>query len=150
MIVHAGLSTIIVYVQLLLSIIIILILADKIVQKYVHPSYHAAHSQDKKVNTLMLTMSIFRNQIDKMTHEYTTKKRHKIAINEIESIIDGLYVAFLDIEKMFSSKNVHRHKLKNIQYLMLTENIEDSLDKLSKFLSFLEKNINHCVCLWFR
>lgn len=139
-IIHTGLVTIIVYLQLLLSIIIILILADKIIQKYVHPHYHAAHSQDKKINSLMLTMSIFRNHIDRMMHEHTTKKRSKITTTEIESVIDGLYVAFLDIEKIFSSRNIHRHKLKNVQYLMLTENIEDSLDKLLKFLSFLEKH----------
>jgi hypothetical protein len=139
-IIHAGLITILVYIQLILSIIIILVLADKIIQKYVHPHYHATHSQDKKINSLMLTMSIFRNHIDKITHEYTSKKRTNIEIKEIESVIDGLYVAFLDIEKTFSSRNIHRHKIKNIQYLMLTENIEDSLDKLLKFLLFLEKH----------
>lgn len=137
---HAGLSTAILYIQLLMSIMLLLILADKIIQKYVHPHYHAAHSQYKKINSLMLTMSVFRNHIDKIKHEYATGKRKNITISEIEAAIDGLYVAFLDIESIFSSKNMHRHKLKSIQYLMLTENIEDSLDKLSGFLSFLEKH----------
>lgn len=136
---YTGIMTILVYIQLFISGLLLLILADKIIIKYVHPNYHISHHQDKKINTLMLMMSVFRNDSDRLMHEYSTKKKH-ITIKEIESTIDGLYVVFLDVEKMFSEKNLHRHRIKTIQYLMLTENIEDSLHKLEKFIKFLEKH----------
>ena len=141
-VVHIGIITVLIYIQLFISAVLLLILADKIIVKYVHPHYHVSHHQDKKINTLMLMMSVFRNDSDRLMHEYTTKKKH-ITIKEIESIIDGLYVVFLDVEKMFSEKNLHRHKIKTIQYLMLTENIEDSLHKLEKFIKFLETHKIH-------
>ncbi|MGV8150264.1 MAG: hypothetical protein ACP5NV_00910 [Candidatus Woesearchaeota archaeon] len=130
---------IIVYIQLLLSGILILILADKLIQKYIHPSYHETHHQDKKINTLMLMMSVFRTDVDRLMHSYAAKN-HSIKIKDIEAIIDGLYVVFLDVEKLFSEKNLHKHKIKTMQYLMLTENIEDSLHKLEKFIKFMEKH----------
>jgi hypothetical protein len=134
---HIGMMTGVVYTQLFISGILLLVLTDKIVMKYVHPHYHVAHHQDKKINTLMLMMSVFRNDSDRLMHEYATKKKH-ITIKKIESTIDGLYVAFLDVEKMFSEKNIHRHRITTMQYLMLTENIEDSLHKLETFIRFME------------
>ena len=137
---YAGLLAAIVYIQLGLSILIILILIDKLLQKYVMPNYYISNVQDKKINTVMLMMSIFRQDTDRMMHEFLSKTLHHINIKDIESIIDGLYVAFLDVEKLFSSKNIHRHRIKSLQYLMLTENIEDSLEKLSRFIDFLDKH----------
>ena len=138
-----GATLIVSYIQLALSIIIVLILLDKLLQRYVFPQYHVRHAQDKKINTTMLMMSIFRNDIDKAMHELRTKARTTISIREIEALIDGLYVAFLDIEKLFSHKNIHRSKIQDIQYRMLTENIQDSLEKLEKFIAMLDsKNIS--------
>lgn len=136
---HTGFVTAIVYIQLVISGILLLVLADKIIMKYIHPHYHISHHQDKKINTLMLMMSVFRNDSDRSMHEYMTKKK-PITIKEIESIIDGLYVVFLDVENLFSEKNLHRHRITKMQYLMLTENIEDSLHKLEQFILFLEKH----------
>lgn len=136
----SGMMILLVYVQLAFSIVVILILMDKLFQKYALPHYHASSSQDKKINTVMLMMSIFRQDVDRIMHEFKAKTKHHINIKEIEAIIDGLYVAFLDIEKLFSIKNIHRHRIKNVQYLMLTENIEDSVEKLSFFIDFLERH----------
>jgi hypothetical protein len=85
-------------------------------------------------------MSIFRSDIDKIRYEFKAKTRHHVNIRDIEAVIDGLYVVFLDVEKLFSSKNQHRHRLRPIQYHMLTENIQDSLEKLAKFIDFLEEH----------
>lgn len=136
---HKGIVSAAIYVQLIISGVLLFILADKIIMKYVHPHYHATHHQDKKINTLMLMMSVFRTDSDRLMHEYTTKKK-KITVKEVESIIDGLYVVFLDVEKLFSEKNLNRHRISKMQYLMITENIEDSLHKLEKFILFMEKH----------
>jgi len=136
---HEGIVTVIVYLQLLISGILFFILADKIIIKYIHPYYHITHHQDRKINTLMIMMSVFRTDSDRIMHEYATRKK-QITIKDIESIIDGLYVVFLDVEKLFSEKNIHRHKISKIQYLMLTENIEDSLHKLESFILFMERH----------
>ena len=130
---------ILVYIQVFFSVVLLLILADKIIQRYIHPHYHEAHHQDKKINTLMLMMSVYRTDVDRLMHNYAANNK-EIKIKEIEAAIDGLYVVFLDVEKLFSEKNLHRHRIKPIQYLMLTENIEDSLNKLEKFIKFLEKH----------
>ncbi len=139
MIAHEGIVAIAVYIQLAISCILLFILADKIIMKYVHPHYHVAHHQDKKINTLMLMMSVFRTDSDRLMHEYATKRK-EITIKEVESTIDGLYVVFLDVENLFSEKNLHRHRISKMQYLMLTENIEDSLHKLERFILFMEKH----------
>lgn len=136
---HEGFMNIIVYTQLIISCILLFILADKIIMKYVHPHYHATHHQDKKINTLMLMMSVFRTDSDRLMYEYTTKRK-EITIKDVESTIDGLYAVFLDVENLFSEKNLHRHRISKMQYLMLTENIEDSLHKLEKFILFMEKH----------
>lgn len=136
---HEGIIAAAAYVQVAVSCILLFILADKIIMKYVHPHYHATHHQGKKINTLMLMMSVFRTDSDRLMHEYATKKK-EITIKEIESIIDGLYVVFLDVENLFSEKNLHRHKISKMQYLMLTENIEDSLHKLERFILFMERH----------
>ncbi len=150
---HTGIVTAIVYAQLVISGVLLLVLADKIIMKYIHPHYHVSHHQDKKINTLMLMMSVFRNDSDRLMHEFMTKKK-PIIIKEIESIIDGLYVVFLDVENLFSEKNLHRHKITKMQYLMLTENIEDSLHKLEQFILFLEKHKiswkDHSTEFWMR
>lgn len=129
-----------VYIQLILSGIIIMILIDKLLQKYVFPHYHISHSQDKKINTMILTMSIFRSDIEKLKSEFRSKTKHDVNIKEIEAIIDGLYVTFLDIDKMFSVKNIHKHHITDQQYLLVITNIEDSLHKLSKFVDFLNEH----------
>ncbi|MEM4637433.1 MAG: hypothetical protein QXK76_00195 [Candidatus Woesearchaeota archaeon] len=134
-----GIIKIFFVIQTIITILIVLILIDKIIMKYIYPEYYLSHYYDKKINTLMLMMSIFRNDADRLMHEYSTKKKH-IQIKDIESLIDGFYVALVDMEKIFSEKNIHKHKIKKIQYLMLTENIEDTLHKLQILLSFLEKN----------
>ncbi|HIH31447.1 TPA: hypothetical protein HA235_01955 [Candidatus Woesearchaeota archaeon] len=135
-----GLIAVVVYIQLIFSIIILLILVDKIIQKYVMPHYHNTHHHDKKVHTMVLMMSIFRQDIDRIMHEFRTKKRTHISIKEIEAIIDGLYVVFLDIEKIFSLKNIERHKIRNMQYFILSENVEASLEKLHEFIEFAIKH----------
>ena len=137
---YEGILVFFIYLQLFFSIAIILILVDKLLQKYILPYHHNNNSLDKKVNTMMLMMSIFRNDIDKMKYEFKAKTSHNIKIKDIEAIIDGLYVVFLDIEKLFSVKSIHKNKIKDIQYLMLTANIEDSLEKLSEFIEFLDKH----------
>ncbi|GIU69443.1 MAG: hypothetical protein KatS3mg002_0679 [Candidatus Woesearchaeota archaeon] len=129
----------IVYLQAFLSFIFIVVIVDKIVVKYIYPHYHTTHYQDKKINTLMLMMSIFRGDVNKLIHVHYKNKKI-ITIKDIESIIDGLYVVFLDIEKMLSERNIHRHKIKKIQYLMLIDNISDCLTMLEHLLIFLEKN----------
>jgi hypothetical protein len=126
-----------VYAQLAFSGIVILILIDKLLQKYVFPHYNIHHNQDKKLNTMVLMMSIFRNDLDRIRSEFKAKTKHDVNIKEIEAIIDGLYVTFLDIDKMFSSKNIHKHNITDGQYLIMVVNIEDSLHKLSKFIDFL-------------
>lgn len=136
---HEGVVAAAIYIQLIISGVLLFILADKIIMKYVHPHYHATHHQEKKINTLMLMMSVFRTDSDRLMHEYATKKK-EITIKEVESTIDGLYVVFLDVENLFSEKNLHRHRISKMQYLMLTENIEDSLHKLEKFILFMEKH----------
>jgi len=137
---HFGLLSVIVYIQMAFTIIVLFILIDKLLQKYVAPDYHASTSQDKKINTVMLMMSIFRQDADRLMHEFKSKGSGHINLKEIEAMIDGLYVAMLDVEKLVSIKNIHRHKIKNIQYLMLTENIDDSLEKLSILIEFLDKH----------
>jgi hypothetical protein len=126
-----------VYLQLLFSGLVILILIDKLFQSYVFPHYHIHHTQDKKINTMILTMSIFRDDIDRIKAEFRAKTKHHVDIKEIESVIDGLYVTFLDIEKMFSARNIHKHSITDHQHAMVIVNIEDSLHKLSKFIDFL-------------
>ena len=135
---HLGFLSAIIYIQLAASIILILILADKIIQKYIHPHYHATHHQDRKIHHLMLMMSIFRNDAEKMMHQHGKGK--KISIKDIESVIDGLYVAFVDAEKTVSSRNPQRHRIKTLQHVMLLENIESSLQGLQKLISYLSKN----------
>ncbi len=135
-----GSFVFLIYIQAVFSLIILFILIDKILQKWVFPHHRATHSQDKKLHTIMLMLSIFREDVHKLKNEFKSNTNHHINIKEIEAIIDGLYVAFLDIEKMFSIKNPHRHKIKNIQYLMMTVNVEESLETLAKFIDFLEKH----------
>ena len=89
---------------------------------------------------MILTMSIFRSDIDKIRHEFKAKTKHDVNIKEIEAIIDGLYVTFLDIDRMFSIKNVHKEHITDRQYLIVVANIEDSLHKLSKFVDFLDEH----------
>jgi hypothetical protein len=89
---------------------------------------------------MILTMSIFRTDIDRIKSEFKSKTKHDVDIKEIEAIIDGLYVTFLDIDTMFSVKNIHKHKISDSQYLMVITNIEDSLTKLTKFIDFLEEH----------
>jgi len=128
------------YAQVAFSGLIILVLIDKLLQKYIFPQYHVHHTQDKKINTMILTMSIFRSDIDKLKAEFKAKTKHDVNIKEIEAIIDGLYVTFLDVDKMFSAKNTHKHSITDNQYLMVVTNIEDSLHKLSKFIDFLDEH----------
>jgi hypothetical protein len=126
-----------IYVQLAFSGLVVMILIDKLFQKYVFPHYHIHHTQDKKINTMILTMSIFRNDIDRLKAEFRAKTKHNVNMKEIESAIDGLYVTFLDIEKMFSARNIHKSDITDHQHTMVIINIEDSLHKLSKFIDFL-------------
>jgi hypothetical protein len=140
----SGITTIFLYLQATLSIIILLILLDKLFQKYIVPHYYRHIHQDKKINSLTLAMSIFRNDIDRLIHELRSRQRHELKIREIEAIIDGLYVAFIDIEKLFSEKNIERHKIRNMQYIMLTTNMENSLEKLDKFIILL----SHHNIIW--
>jgi len=135
-----SLYTIAVYTQLAFSGIVIFVLIDKLLQKYAFPHYHIHHTQDKKINTLILMMSIFRNDINKLKNEFKSKAKSHINIKEIEAIIDGLYVTFLDIDKMFSVRNVHKHKITYSQNFIVITNIEDSLYTLSKFIDFLEEH----------
>jgi hypothetical protein len=139
-IVATGLLRIVMYIQLAFSCIVILILIDKLLQKYVFPHYNIHNTKDKKINTMILTMSIFRSDIDRLRSEFKAKTKHDVNIKEIEAIIDGLYVTFLDIDKMFSVKNVHKHTITDQQYLIVITNIEDSLHKLSKFIDFLDEH----------
>jgi len=139
-VVATGIFRIFLYVQLAFSGLVLLILLDKLLQKYVFPQYHITHTQDKKINTMLLTMSIFREDIDKLRAEFKAKTKRDVDIKEIEAIIDGLYVTFLDVDKMFSAKNIHKHHITDHQYLMVVTNIEDSLHKLSKFVDFLEEH----------
>lgn len=134
----SGIYTILVYLQIAITIVFLLILLDKIVQRWIAPYHHNLYAQDKKITTIMLMMSIFRNDVDRILHALRNKSRTHITTKEIEAIIDGLYVAFLDAEKLFSAKNPKRGELKNIQYLMITENIQDSLEKLEHFLNTLQ------------
>jgi len=131
---------ILIYAQLAFSGLVLFILIDKLLQKYVFPHYNMHHNQDKKINTMILMMSIFRSDIEKTKAEFRAKTKHDVNIKEIEAVIDGLYVTFLDIDKMFSVKNIHRHNITDHQYLMVVTNIEDSLHKLSKFIDFLEEH----------
>jgi hypothetical protein len=139
-VVASGFYRIFLDIQLAFSALVILILIDKLYQKYVFPQYHIGHTQDKKINTMILTMSIFRSDIEKLKVEFRAKTKHDVNIKEIEAIIDGLYVTFLDIDKMFSAKNVHKHRITGRQYLIVITNIEDSLHKLSKFVDFLDEH----------
>lgn len=127
-----------VYVQLAFSAFLVLILVDKLLQKYVFPHTHIHHIQDKKINTLILMMSIFREDISKLKNSFKSKTKNNIDIKDIEAIIDGLYVTFLDIDKMFSVKNIHKHKITSSQNMIVIANIEDSLHVLSKFIDFLD------------
>jgi hypothetical protein len=86
---------------------------------------------------MVLMMSIFRSDIDRIKSEFKAKTKHDVDITEIEAMIDGLYVTFLDIDKMFSVKNVHKHRISENQSLMVITGIEDSLHKLSRFIDFL-------------
>ncbi len=137
-VVASGLMRIFMYIQLAFSGLVILILIDKLLQKYIFPHYHIHQTKDKKINTMLLTMSIFRSDIDKLKSEFKAKTKHDVNIKEIEAIIDGLYVTFLDIDKMFSVKNIHKHTITDQQYFIVITNIEDSLHKLSKFIDFLD------------
>jgi len=139
-----GIATAVVYLQAAISIGIILIILDKLFQKYIVPHYNHYIHQDKKINSLMLAMSIFRNDVDRLMHELRSRQRHELKIKEIEAIIDGLYVALIDIEKLFSEKNIERHRIRNVQYLMLTTNIENSLENLDKFIIIM----NNYDILW--
>jgi hypothetical protein len=139
-VVATGVFRIVLYLQLAFSALVILILIDKLLQKYIFPHYHIHHTQDKRINTIILTMSIFRSDIDKLKSEFKAKTKHDVNIKEIEAIIDGLYVTFLDIDKMFGVKNIHKHHITDQQYLIVVTNIEDSLHKLSKFVDFLEEH----------
>jgi hypothetical protein len=134
----SGVYTPIIYLQVLFSGLVMLALIDKLLQTYIFPHYHVRHTQDKKINTMLLTMSIFRNDIDKIRAEFRSKSRHHVNIKEIESVIDGLYVTFLDIEKMFSARNTNKHNITDYQHTLVIINIEDSLHKLSKFIDFLK------------
>ena len=136
-VVVSGFYKILVYVQLAFSGLIILILIDKLLQKYVFPHYRVHHTQDKKINSMLMMMSIFRDDIDRIKSEFKAKTKHDVNIKEIEAIIDGLYVTFLDVDKMFSSKNIYKHHITDKQYLIVVTNIEDSLHKMSKFIDFL-------------
>lgn len=136
-VVAAGIFRIVLYLQLAFSGLLMLILIDKFLQKYVFPHYHAHHTQDKKITTLILTMSIFRDDIDRIKTEFRAKTKNHVDLKEIESAIDGLYVTFLDIEKMFSARNIHKHNITDHQHTLVIVNIEDSLHKLSKFIDFL-------------
>ncbi|MGV8171360.1 MAG: hypothetical protein ACP5OA_01570 [Candidatus Woesearchaeota archaeon] len=139
-VVATGVFRIFVHLQLAFSIIVVLILIDKLLQKYVFPHYHIHHTQDKKINTVILTMSIFRSDIDRLKAEFKAKTKHDVNMKEIEAMIDGLYVTFLDIEKMFSARNMHRKNITDHQHMMVIANIEDSLHKFSKFIDFLEEH----------
>jgi hypothetical protein len=125
-----------VYAELIVSGLLLLIMVDKLLQRFVFPNYRMIHGQDKKINTLMLLMSIFRSDIERIRVDAKSSKH--IPLKRIEAAIDGLYVVFIDIEKMFSVRNLHRHKISRAQYFMLTTNIEDCLEKLMKFIEFLE------------
>ncbi len=127
-----------IYAQLAFSGLVIFILIDKLLQKYAFPNYHAHHTQDKKINTLILMMSIFREDISRLKNEFKSKTKNHVKITEIEAIIDGLYVTFLDIDKMFSVRNIHKHNITSSQNLIVITNIEDSLYSLSKFIDFLD------------
>jgi len=129
-----------VYLQLFFSVMVVMVLIDKLFQKYVFPHYNISHFQDKKINTMIFMMSIFRSDIDKIKLEFKAKTKHDVNIKEIEAIIDGLYVTFLDVDKMFSVKNVHKRRISEHQSLMVITNIEDSLHKLSKFIDFLDEH----------
>jgi|GEM_PF-1880120 len=129
-----------VYIQLAFSGLVILILIDKLLQKYVFPHYNIHHNQEKKINTMILTMSIFRSDIERIKSEFRAKTKHDVDIKEIEATIDGLYVTFLDIDKMFGIKNEHRHHITDHEHLMVITNMEDSLRKLSKFIDFLDEH----------
>ncbi len=137
MVTTAGIFTVLMYIQVAFTLIVLFILVDKIVQKWVAP-HHGIHHQDKKIHSVMLMMSIFRNDVDRVQHSFRSRARTHISTKEIEAIIDGLYVAFLDVEKLVSAKNLERHAIRNIQYLMITENIQDSLEKLEQFIEFLD------------
>jgi len=134
----SNVFTVLIYIQFVFTIVIIFILVDKILQKWVTPHYHGIHDQDRKIHTVMLMMSIFHNDVDRIRHAFRSKARTHISTKEIEAVIDGLYVAFLDVEHLVSARNEHRHRIKNIQYLMIIENIQDSLEKLEKFIEFLD------------
>jgi hypothetical protein len=136
----SGLFRIVVHLQLAFSGLIILVLVDKLLQKYIFPRYHIHHIQDKKINTMILTMSIFREDIDKIKAEFKAKTKHHVNIKEIEATIDGLYVTFLDVDKMFSAKNMHKESITDYQHMMVITNMEDSLHKLSKFIDFLDEH----------
>jgi flagellin-specific chaperone FliS len=131
---YSGIYTPLIYIQAIFSAVFLLILAEKIAKTYI--DIHG-HQQDKKVNTMMLMMSVIRNDMDRITHDNKINKKH-IRIKDVESIIDGLYVVFLDMEKIFSQKNIHRHKLRNTQFIMLTENVDDSLFKINIFITYME------------
>ncbi|MGV8087174.1 MAG: hypothetical protein ACP5N1_06095 [Candidatus Woesearchaeota archaeon] len=133
-----SLYQVIVYIQLAFSGLLILILVDKLLQKYIFPHTHIHHTQDKKINTLILMMSIFRDDISKLKNSFKSKTKNNIDIKDIEAIIDGLYVTFLDIDKMFSVRNIHKHKITSSQNVIVIANIEDSLHVLSKFIDFLD------------
>ena len=139
-IVATGVFRIIIYIQLAFSGLVLFILIDKLLQKYIFPHYHIHHNQDKKINTIILTMSIFRSDIEELRAEFKAKTKHDVNIKEIEAIIDGLYVTFLDIDKMFGAKNIHKQHITDQQYLIVVTNIEDSLHKLSKFIDFLDEH----------
>ena len=133
-----SLSTILLYIQVFFSAIIILIVIDKLFIRLIHPNYSANKIQDKKINTAALMMSIFRNDVEKIHKEHDTGKK-LITLKEVEATIDGLYVAFLDVEKLSSAKNTHRHKISPSQYEMVLVGIEDSLAHLESFITYLEE-----------
>jgi hypothetical protein len=134
---YSSLYLIFVYMQLAFSGMIILILVDKLLQKYAFPHYHMHHNQDKKINTLILMMSIFRTDITKLKNEFKSHTKDDVNIKEIEAIVDGLYVTFLDIDKLFSVRNINKHIITTSQNFIVITNIEDSLYVLSKFIDFL-------------
>jgi hypothetical protein len=140
---YLGFFNILAYIQIIFSLSVFIILIDKFLKKYAFPVYHTHHAQDRKLNTITLTMSIFRNDIERIKLEYRSKSRHHINVKDIESIVDGLYIAFLDIDKIFGRKNIHRSKIDKRQYAIILTNVEDSIHVLSKFIDFLNNhNIN--------
>ncbi len=128
------------YIQLAWTVIVLFILVDKIIQLWMMPHYHANFTQHRKINTVMVMLSVFRSDVDRIRYEYSSAQKEKISSQEIESIIDNLYVACIDVEKLCSSKNIHKHAMSNAQLLMLMKSVDSSLETLDAFITFLDKH----------